>query len=63
MTEWSTPTRRTSDLLAPRDTLVDVLYEDEATFITLPACHVEWERRINPVALWRPAQGSGARAG
>jgi hypothetical protein len=35
------------------DVSVDVLYEDEAIYMTLAAGCVEWSRSANAVVLWR----------
>jgi hypothetical protein len=54
MTEWLewSGVDAIADLTA--ESLVDVMFEDAAAYETLPCAEVPWDRRLNPVVMWRP---------
>ena len=38
---------------AARGKIVDVLYKDEMTYCTKESHYIPWDRKLNPVVLWR----------
>lgn len=54
MTEWLewSGVDAIADLTA--ESLVDVMFEDAAAYETLRCAEVPWDRRLNPVVMWRP---------
>jgi hypothetical protein len=53
MTEWIAREAANWHVPVDRDALVDVLYQDDAAYTTVPAHCVAWDQLMNPVALWR----------
>lgn len=57
MSNWIPLERPLRASPVPGHVLVDVLYDGEAGYRRLRANQVEWERRIDPLVLWRVSPG------